>query len=110
MTIDRANAETARPVKVGPMTYTVMNVEDLRQGDQSLDGCCKNSTCEIFLDAGLCDQAARVTLWHEIMHVILMQAGLCEVMTEQLCEVMAHGVMDVLEDNPWLGERPPRGA
>jgi len=57
----------------------------------------------IYLDDTLCRGRINIILWHEIIHVILYQAGLQEVKNhEQLADALSHGIDQVLRDNPWL--------
>jgi len=92
---------TPRPFKlrVGAIDYTVSYVKDLRDPDSGtpLFGLLMNSTSSISIEANMAVQAQRQTLWHEIMHAFLFQAGVrAEEHSERQIDVLAFGVMGIL--------------
>lgn len=93
-------------IRVGPMTYRVKIVDHLidDSGSTRLEGRVRHGKSEIALDAELDDQQRLETEWHEVLHIILVQAGkIEESRDESLVEVLAHGVLGVLRDNrKWL--------
>ena len=95
----------AKTVKVGPIVYEVREVAGLLDAGTSIFGEVKHSDCEILIEAGNAAQQRRQTLWHEIVHVVLSQAGYRkESKDEGLVEALSHGIMGVVQDNPWLVE------
>lgn len=61
--------------------------------------------CEIRVEAQNDPQQRRQTLWHEVVHVLLTQAGLVkDAKREGLVDPLAYGLMQVVRDNPGLCE------
>ena len=90
-------------VLMGGITYPVSVVDDLRDGDQKLDGFINYRPYSIQLNSGMGSQGERVILWHEVLHGILAQAGFVhEDEHEQLMDALAYGIVQVLQDNPKL--------
>lgn len=92
-------------IKIGPTRFQITVIENLRdpRNDESLDGHILYGESRIYLNAKLGDQSRRQTLWHEILHAVLVQAGVQE-HDEQQIDALAYGVVGVLQDNPWLRE------
>jgi len=94
-------------IRIGGLDYEIKVVEDLRDGDKSLWGWVKHKPCEIYLDKDLGPQQRWVTEWHEVVHLILTQTGYTEdEHREDLVDALAHGIVQVLRDNPKLREVP----
>ena len=94
-----------RVVRIGGIVYQVVDVEGLvdeeaRDGER-LDGQFVHSASEIRLDTGLGVQARRATLWHEVLHGVLVHAGFHN-HNERQVSALAYGVAQVLRDNEWL--------
>ncbi len=91
-------------IKIGPITYTVVKKDGLTSLDKSakLDGHIVFSECQIKVEQSLSPQAERQVIWHEVLHGIITQAG--REHNEELIDVLAYGIMDVLQANPWLAE------
>jgi len=89
-------------VRIGPMTFDVINVRGLCNEEKApIFGIIEYAPATIQIDAGLCAQTAYITLWHEVLHGILVCAGVDE-HDEQTLLALAHGVVQVLESNPDL--------
>lgn len=88
-----------RTVKVGFLPYRVDEVSGL-VGNEGICGQHHGATGVIRIDADLPELIKQVTLWHELMHGVFMQAG--QQHDEQIIEAVAHGVVQLLTDNPWL--------
>jgi len=100
-----------RTIKVGPIAYTMREIGDLHDGGKRLFGQVNYDDCEILIHAGNAAQQRRQTVWHEIVHIILTQAGRNEDSgNEQLVDALAYGLMDVIESNPWLTEGTKAGS
>jgi hypothetical protein len=86
-------------VKIGPVWYEVHEVPGLRNpvNDQQLNGRISENEAVIQLEAAMCEQAKRVTLWHEILHAIGMHSG--HEFSEEQLEALAYGIMDALQAN-----------
>lgn len=55
----------------------------------------------IVIKAGIAATAQDVTLWHEILHGLLFNLGYVN-HDEELVDGLAHGIVQVLADNPAL--------
>jgi Zn-dependent peptidase ImmA (M78 family) len=83
---------------IGAVTYTVSEAK-LR----GACGTCNYEQARIRINARLDPQLKRVTLWHEIIHALLFNAGVYTAEhNEQQIDALAHGIIQVLRDNPWL--------
>ena len=96
-------------IRIGPVDFDIEYHKTLVSGDNStkLDGEILHQISTIRLEMGTSPQFRRMILWHEIVHAILTQAGYHD-HDEQMMEVLASGIMQVLRDNPWLIEIYPR--
>lgn len=88
-----------KEVKIGPTIYEVRENEELI--DNQLYGQITRSTSLIEMNPRLSPFMIEVTLWHEILHGILMQLGAAE-QDEQMITAMSHSIVGVLHDNPAL--------
>ena len=91
-------------VRIGSTDYQIVIVDDLRDEGEKIDGQYNHTSSEIRLDADLGTQAERATLWHEILHGILVHAGYHGDHSEGEIAAIAYGVMQTLRDNPWLAQ------
>ena len=91
-------------VKIGPVTFTVQYIKGLRDEVGSLDGWIRHNASIITIDKSLDKQRARLVLWHEIIHAILTHGGYSN-HDERMADVIASGVMNVLNENKWLRKR-----
>lgn len=91
-------------VKIGPMTYEIKLVERLLgDNDVRLDGMISHDHQTIEIDSGLALAVQRQTLWHEIIHGILTQAGRCGEVQDGTVDAIAYGIFGVIKDNPEMG-------
>jgi hypothetical protein len=95
-------------IQIGPIVYTVVEVEELASEHGLLHGDINHGKCRIRLSADDDRQRQHQTLWHEILHGILHGAGIRDDHDEQQIEALAHGIIQVLRDNPSL--TPQKGA
>lgn len=88
---------------IGPMVYRVVEKEGLSSDGQTIYGQVNYGECEILVEARNDLQQRRQTVWHEVMHVLLTQAGLVkDAKREELIDPLAYGLMQVVRDNPGL--------
>ena len=94
-----------KQIKIGAIRYRIVTEKNLVDDDglKRLDGHIRYSSSEIKLDSALGPQARRQVIWHEVLHGIMTQAGI-ETHDEKNIEAISHGLMNVLEDNPWLAQ------
>ena len=93
-------------IQIGPLRYKVVEVEELaseRSGALYGDIC--YGKCRIRIAADSSPQIKLVTLIHEILHGILANAALVEDHNEAHIDALAHGLIQVLRDNPKLRDR-----
>lgn len=88
-------------VKVGPIIYTVKEVDAIREGANEYDGMIYYNEARIEVDQGLDHQFERVVLMHEIMHAVLKQAGQASG-DEKLITALGYGLVDLIQQNPEL--------
>ena len=93
-------------IKVGPIKFKRVMVPDLRSdNDTKLFGEVNHGTCKIRVKVCLNPQQQRQTEWHEIVHIVLEQMGCKEdINNETFVTALAHALMQVVQDNPWLAE------
>ena len=89
-------------LRIGAIEYAVVRVKGLSVDDEPADGCLAYLECAIQLEATTAPQLSRVTLWHEILHAILAHSGRQLDHDEDEIEALAHGIVQVLRDNPEL--------
>lgn len=89
-------------VIIGPLIYAVVEVEELASAHGLLYGDIDYGRCRIRVAAESDPQIKRVTLWHEILHGILNGAAITADHNEQHIDALAHGIVQVLRDNPDL--------
>ena len=93
-------AQCTESIRIGGIEYLVIEREELRDDGERIDGQFCHTESEIRLDAALGPQARRATLWHEILHGVLVHAGYTDEHDERMIAALAYGVMQVLQDNP----------
>ncbi len=88
-------------VRIGVLDYQIRVVDQLRASDDcKLYGEIDFAAGTIRLDAAMRPAFRAVVLWHEIVHGIIEMSGLAQ--SEETANAIAHGVLQVLRDNPWL--------
>lgn len=88
-----------KQVKIGPIVYDIR--EETRVANESMWGQIVYAESAIELNPGMNEQHRTITLWHEILHGMLLQGGIRE-HDERILDVLAHGIFGVLKDNPEL--------
>lgn len=93
-----------KTVKIGPHTYTVKEVERLIsvEGSTVLYGQIRCAQQTIEIEKGMVGTYKRQTIWHEVVHGILEGAGIRDDHDERLIDALSTGIVQVLQDNPWL--------
>ena len=95
--------ESIKKVKIGPFEYLVNYVDKLqtKDGNAVLYGEISERNSTIQLNTDMSPQFERVVLWHEIIHGLLDSGGFGN-HDERMIDVLAHGLVQVLQDNPLL--------
>ena len=86
-------------VKVGPILYDVKLVDGLFDDHGKLNGLILHNDCEILIERSLHDQEKYCTMWHEIIHAIMSQAGIAD-QDESFVSTLAYGIVNVIKGNP----------
>ena len=90
-------------VRIGGVEYAVGYVPNLRHGGLIAYGHIDFENCEILLSEtdGTAHEKRCLILWHEVLHGILYHMGyqLDEEQEEELVDLFARGVYQVLQDN-----------
>jgi len=92
-------------IKIGHIRYRIKKIKRLNDGAAGvMYGQIDYGKSLIELDADMGPQHDRQTLWHEVIHAIMNHAGI-QKHDEPLVEIMASGIMQVINDNPEMGRR-----
>jgi hypothetical protein len=83
-------------IQIGPIAYKVVETDI-----PSICGDINTVECQIRLNKAMKPDIRQVTLWHEVVHGILFAAGQTD-HDEVLTDAIAHGIVQVLRDNPQL--------
>lgn len=88
-------------VRIGGVEYPIRYVENLRHGALIAYGHIDYENCVIELSStdGTAHEKRCLILWHEILHGIRQHAGLEIENEEEIVEMFAKGVYQVLQDN-----------
>ena len=89
-------------IKIGPLRFQVIEVPELASESGELHGDINFRKCRIRIDADDSPQIKQITLWHEILHGILYGAAHRSDHNEAHIDALAHGIIQVLRDNPQL--------
>jgi hypothetical protein len=98
-------------IEIGPITYNIKIQKTVSSPHGTpLFG-------QVSYDEGLIEllknqnpDMLQITLWHEIIHALFFQYGVSQddtlkISREQLIDILATGIHDVLKRNPWLTDR-----
>ena len=88
-----------KSVKVGPVVYDVKIAPRLAADGAYGAFARPEALIEIHPDMAMSMQ--EITLWHELVHIILVHGGI-RVHEEVVIDALAHGIVGVLQDNPDL--------
>lgn len=100
------NKAQIKTVKIGPIVFDVECHEELLGQEvdgarRALNGHIQYDECKIQVRAGMPPQRRYQVLWHEVVHGLLALGGMYQ-QDEQMVEVLANGIVMVLQDNPAL--------
>ena len=88
-------------LRVGALDFAVWRVSRAEEGGKRFDAKIDHSSCTIAVDDSLVSQTKRVVIWHEVLHSILVQAGITD-HDEKVIRAMSYGIVAALRDNPSL--------
>jgi len=89
-------------IRIGPLRYGVSLVDKFEGDTQDRYnlGDITFSEAVIRVRRMPTQEQRKVTLWHEILHAVLSQAGLSRLKEEEtVIEAVSHGIVDVIERN-----------
>ncbi len=89
-------------VRINGVDFSVELIAHLNDGVHKLHGLANFCTCSIAIDPDSQEHQMKcITLWHEILHVILhnAQIDLPEDEEERIVTALSNGVYQVLQDN-----------
>jgi hypothetical protein len=84
-------------LKIGGITYQV--AKDPALHDTGFSGQIRYHRCQVVVAGDLHPSALAQTLWHEIVHGILTQAGMTK-HQESIVDALAYGILQVIRENP----------
>ena len=87
-------------VTVGPITYEVKEVDEIREGSAVFDGMIYYNEARIEIAKGLDHQFAQVVVMHEVAHALLKHAG--QANDEKLVTALGYALVDLIRQNPGL--------
>lgn len=93
-------------IQIGCVGYTVKEIEDLHKVNDDgqkvwLHGHILHADAEIRVANDQAEDVKVVTVWHEVMHGILQNAGQSN-QPEGFIEALSFGLVQVIRDNPAL--------
>ena len=94
-------------IKIGNVVYRIKRIKRLIDGGDVLFGQINYKKSTIKLTKRMSNQHERQTIWHEAIHAIAHQTG--AKIDEQLVEILASGIMQVINDNPEIGKKVTDG-
>ena len=88
-----------KTIKIGPQVFKYLIIENLKnnKGD-GVSGYISFNQSEIQIDSDQDNFSKRVTLWHEILHGILVQSA-AKKHDESIIDALSYGIVQVLDDN-----------
>lgn len=91
---------------IGPLLYTIEEVPNLvgtgSNGNLTqFYGQVDFGEQTIKIEANNSPERQYITLWHELVHVIMEQAG--QDIPETAVEALGYGIAQVIKENPWMG-------
>lgn len=92
-----------KTVRVFGIPYTVERQDRITVDGQNADGCITYNTASIEIVDGMPIEVERVVVLHEVLHAVFKGQGQNVLRRdEDLIEAVAHGVIQVIRDNPQL--------
>lgn len=88
-------------VTVGPITYEVKEVDEIRDGSAVFDGMIYYNEARIEIAKELDPQFKRVVVMHEVAHALLKHAGQAS-SDEKLVTALGYALVDLIRQNPGL--------
>lgn len=98
---------TVGKLRIGALVFEIEEVEDLKSTIKSTEGNAvageaQPDQCRILIEKGLHPDQKVLTVFHEIVHLVLDMVGRYESEDESLVAALANGVLATLVGNPEL--------
>lgn len=88
-------------VRIGLYEYAVSEATDLRNGEKGVWGLISHQHHTIEIEADTPLRHKQYILWHEMLHSMLMQAGLHSIdLEEPIVIALGHAIVATLRNNP----------
>lgn len=88
-------------IKVGPVDFKLLVAEQTELTETAFLGRLDMARETITINADLAPKSAKITVWHEVIHAILLQAGINN-HSEGEIEALSYGIVSVLINNEIL--------
>lgn len=95
-------------LEIGPFTYKIVIKDEILSSDgKQLLGSVEYDSGTIELRKSQSKDSFMTTLWHEIVHIILLQYGIdqnnkVKIEREKLVDTISYGIYEVIKRNPWI--------
>lgn len=93
-----------KKVRIGSQRYDIFYIKNYENGNRPLAGRIVSEQSEIFIDSSMDEFNQRQTLFHEIIHGLLDHGGIRK-HDEKTIDILAYGLMQLIEDNLKLFEK-----
>lgn len=88
-------------VLIGPFCYSINKMHIPADDDVQPQATVNYLEQNIMLHNKLAASGQLPGVWHEVLHILLANAGIME-HPEQVITILANGIVSALFDNPWL--------
>lgn len=92
-------------IKIGGMEYQVKEIEFNNVDDDVTLGECRFETAEILINEKISDSRKEQTLFHEMVHAMLFEAGSVEYDNEEMVNQLGLIMYQVFKDNDFKSEK-----
>lgn len=96
----KKSTKLPKSIRVDGIDYTIEQKPDLNDGANVLYGEVSYSEAKISINTKIDEQLKGLTLWHELVHIILNNADMHEEReNEKLVNAISTGVFQIIQDN-----------
>lgn len=102
-------AKLPQKVKIGPTHYSI-NYMSKDQDEAGVYGRCNTKTHEIHINRSICDEEAKASVLHEVLHGVFSVANVSHVLNmneqgeENLIRMLEPFMLQLIRENPKLME------
>lgn len=88
-------------ITIGGVEFKVKEVKNLQDEDGKwLNGIVYPASCEIHIAKDMDPQIKRISLWHEVLHEMLLQSGIPH--AEDVPVALSYGICELLDNNEYF--------